>query len=123
MSRTLLCAALALASLGAHAGGLAPKQNPDNFSEWEQHFTLVGMVPGIIVGTAWPDMHWAKQGALCMVPGLFHEFEPFTKGNVWSGRDILVNGLGCGFGLWASTGFAIGARDGAVQITYSMSLP
>ena len=106
----------------AQAGPFARAQNPDDWSNAPEHFLIVGMVPGVIVGTAWPDMHWAKQGAWCMVPGLIHEFEPFTKGNVWSGRDILMNGMGCGFGLWGSTGFAIGARDGAVQITYSLAI-
>jgi hypothetical protein len=111
---------LALASLGAQAGPFAPKQSPDDWSDAPQHFVIVGMIPGIIVGTAWPDMHWAKQGALCMVPGLIHEFEPFTKGNVWSGRDILVNGLGCGFGLWSSTGFSVIPLTGGAMVIYSV---
>jgi hypothetical protein len=123
MPKTMAMLILCLFMHPAIAGPFAPKQSPDDWSEAPQHFLIVGMVPGIVVGTAWPDMHPAKQFALCSLPGLFHEFEPFTRGNVWSPRDILVNSLGCGFGLWASTGFAIGARNGGVQLTYSVRFP
>jgi hypothetical protein len=113
---------LALASLSAQAGDWhAPKQNPDNFSNAEEHFLLVGFLPGIFVGTAWPDMHPVKRFAWCSVPGLIHEFEP-SKGNVWSGRDLLVNSVGCGLGLWAATGFYLGTTPaGGVRVTYSVS--
>lgn len=84
----------------SHAGGLAPKQNPDNFSSWDKHL-FVGALPGLAVGTIWPEMHLAKQFAMCSVPGLIHEFNP-APGNVWSPRDILVNSIGCGAGLFVA---------------------
>lgn len=110
---------LALASLSAQAGGWhAPKQNPDNFSNATEHLG-VGLIPGVIVGTGWPEMHPVKQFAWCSVPGLIHEFEP-SSGNVWSGRDLLFNSIGCGMGLWASTGFSVAPLRGGAMVTYSV---
>jgi hypothetical protein len=124
MKTHIIAIALALASMGASAGDWhAPKQSPDNFSDWDKHFVFVGFLPGLIVGTAKPDWHPATQFAVCSIPGLIHEFEP-SKGNVWSGRDLLVNSIGCGLGLWASTGFRVGTTPtGGVRVTYSVALP
>jgi hypothetical protein len=120
--RQFLVTLLALAAAAVQAGPFAPKQNPDNFSGWGNHLAAGG-VPGLFVGTAWPQMHWAKQGSLCMVPGLIHEFAP-SHGNTWSARDILVDGVGCGLGLWASTGFRIAtAPRNRVMVLYSITLP
>jgi hypothetical protein len=106
----------------AQAGPFARAQNPDDWSNAPEHFLIVGMVPGVIVGTAWPEMHPAKQFALCSIPGLFHEFEP-SPSNTWSRRDLFVNSLGCGFGLWAATGFRLAPlAGGGVQMTYSIAI-
>lgn len=119
MIKHLAAITLALSSLSAQAGDWhAPKQTPDNFSNAGFHFMVAGALPGIFVGTAWPDMHPAKQFALCSIPGVVHEFSP-SKGNVWSGRDLLVNSIGCGLGLWAATGFNIAPLRGGALVTYT----
>jgi hypothetical protein len=122
MLKIIAFAILALISLSnTSAGPFAPAQNPDNWSDAPQHFLIVGLVPGLIVGSVWPDLHPAAQFGMCSVPGLFHEFEP-SSGNTWSRRDLLVNSLGCGVGLWATHGFRIGATPGGVQLTYSVRI-
>jgi hypothetical protein len=113
-----LASILLACAFSAHAG-LAPKQTPDNFSRAPEHFFLVGFVPGIVVGTAWPEVRPGYQFAICSIPGLVHELAP-SKGNYRSNRDILVNSIGCGMGLWAATGFSVGASSSSVRVSYSV---
>jgi hypothetical protein len=123
MIRTLLAINLALAlSCAAHgvqAGEWhAPKQAPDNFSDWDKHLVFVGFIPGIAIGSAKPDWPLVGKFAMCSVPGLLHEFAP-GGGNRWSGRDLLVNSVGCGLGLWAAHGLRVAPQQGGMRITYA----
>lgn len=114
----LAALALALSCTGAQAGDWhAPKQSPDDFSNAGFHLVLVGFIPGLIVGTAGKDLHPVSQFAVCSIPGVVHEFTP-SKGNTWSGRDLLMNSLGCGLGLWAATGYRITPTSGGAMVTY-----
>ena len=123
MLKIIAFAILALSLSNTSAGPFAPKQSPDDWSDAPQHFLIVGMIPGIIVGTVVPDLHPAWQFVGCSIPGLFHEFVPMS-GNTWSSRDIFVNSIGCGVGLWASSGFSVGTTTaGGFLITYSVRLP
>ena len=93
----------------------APKQSPDNFSNVDLHLPF-HFVAGIVTTIVMPETKPLHQWAICQIPGAIHEFAP-SPGNYRSNRDLLVNAIGCGLGVFAGHGFGIAPRHGGVQIT------
>ena len=121
----LLALSLALASLGAQAGPIefTSRQQPDNWSDWDKHVTVLGIAPAFIVELVAPEWSRPAKFGACMIPGLAHEFIPGfpTQGNTWSLRDVVSDAVGCGIGLFAFEGrLRLTPKPGGVQLSYSV---
>jgi len=121
----LLALTLALASLGAQAGPIefTSRQQPDNWSDWDKHVTVLGIAPAFIVELVAPEWSRPAKFGACMIPGLAHEFIPGfpTQGNTWSLRDVVSDAVGCTIGLFAFEGrLQVVPKPGGVQLSYSV---
>jgi hypothetical protein len=114
---------LALTLRSVSAGGLAPKQSPDDWSGAQRHVLMVGMVPGIVTDWAIPTAHPLVKFGVCSIPGLIHEFDGNIPGNRWSRNDLIFNSLGCIAGLSLSSEIRLRVAPRWIGITYSMELP
>ena len=128
MKRTLLALALMLCTSAYPAGPIefTHRQNPDNWSDWDKHITVLGIAPAFIVELVAPEWSRPAKFGACMVPGLAHEFIPGfpAPGNTWSLRDVVSDAVGCGIGLFAFEGrLRLAPQANGVRLTYSLSLP
>jgi hypothetical protein len=117
MKMFLTACVLVLMCFAATAGGLAPKQSPDDWSNLEYH-AGGNFVIGILVSTAKPEWSALKQWGVCQIPGALHELVP-SRGNYRSNRDLIANAAGCGLGVWAGHGFGAVPIQGGTMIIYT----
>ncbi|MEQ1572796.1 MAG: hypothetical protein ABL993_00985 [Vicinamibacterales bacterium] len=92
----------------AHAGGITYETRPrqqtedypaDSFNAWKLHLGYSAAI-GTLTYAALPDLHWAAQGAICLLPGHIREnSRQHEPGNRYSERDMIVNAIGCAAGI------------------------
>jgi hypothetical protein len=116
MTRNLLAAALALASLSAQAGlhCNTPDCPPDTWGGYKAHLTYSGAIGAGSELIVPPIAQWAGMGpksaqtlafGLCLVPGTVREWRSRSQpGNRFSNRDMLSNAAGCGIGMGTVAG-------------------
>ena len=92
----------------AHASGVTYEPRPrtqaedypaDSFNAWKLHLGYSAAI-GAVTYAALPDLHWAAQGAICLLPGHIREnSRQHEAGNRYSERDMIVNAVGCAAGI------------------------
>lgn len=107
----LLVSAQALATDKTHGQPVAPKpeitRSDQGFSRngYAEHFA-VSALAGIIVSNHIEKESAVKAWAYAMVPGLVKEvMDSQTKGNRFSGRDMIANALGAAVGVGVGRAF------------------
>jgi hypothetical protein len=105
------CAAAAL----AHAG----QQTADS-RKWDTNspdHLVTHLVAGVITTIVLPEAKPLVQWGVCQTPGFLRETN-FSKS---SQHDIVINAIGCAWGVWAGHGYGLKAEGKTILLTYSVA--
>jgi len=111
ITRIVWLVVFALASALLFTAGPAHAQDSWTGDDKKLHF-ISSMAIGVAAGAAWPDSK-LKAWGIAMVPGLIKEgIDSQEPGNKFSGKDVVVNGLGAAVGVHLPGLMArLGAQD------------